>query len=236
MRKITEIVLHHPAVKQDLLDANRGPKLRNLIRGWHVNGNGWSDIGYHYVVNFDEKDQARVYDGRNDRIAGAHVLNHNSYTLGVMVGYAMGSMPDPRLVDALVELLYSLCKTYAIQPSNKTIKGHRDYPGHKSNNCPGNGLYQMLPSIIKRVQEKMQAKVKPAPVPPKANAPLPPGTNEWSEQTLTDIDVVTVGGTHLNGVLIGNTGFVAIKDLEKLGIYHKYQASPKQITLSTKKD
>lgn len=236
MRKITEIVLHHPAVKQDFIDANRGPKLRNVIRQWHLE-KGWSDIGYHYVLNQDESGTPKVYNGRNDRIAGAHVLNHNSYTLGVMVGYGMGTVPNPKMIDALVELLYTLCKTYGIKPSNQTIKGHRDYPGHRSNNCPGDNLYAMIPSVIQRVQAKFVAKSLPVPVPPKANAPLPKGTNEWSEQTLTDIDVVLPNGAKLNGVLIGNDGFVAIKDLKVLGVYHHYQGGAKpRITLSNKKE
>ena len=41
MRKINKIIIHCSAT----------PELKDFdvkdIRGWHVEGNGWSDIGYH---------------------------------------------------------------------------------------------------------------------------------------------------------------------------------------------
>ncbi len=47
MRYINKIIIHCSAT----------PEGRNFtvdeIRDWHVNGNGWSDIGYHYVIYLD---------------------------------------------------------------------------------------------------------------------------------------------------------------------------------------
>ena len=47
MRAINEAILHYSATPEgkpfDVKD----------IRVWHVNGNGWSDVGYHFVIKLD---------------------------------------------------------------------------------------------------------------------------------------------------------------------------------------
>ena len=57
MRKIDKIIIHCSAT----------PGLKNFdvkdIRDWHVNGNGWSDVGYHYVIKLD----GEVQLGRPDK-------------------------------------------------------------------------------------------------------------------------------------------------------------------------
>ena len=47
MRIINEIIVHCSDTPE-----GRNDKAED-IRRWHVNGNGWSDIGYHYVVDLD---------------------------------------------------------------------------------------------------------------------------------------------------------------------------------------
>ena len=44
------------------------------IRRWHVDGNGWSDIGYHYVILID----GTVEAGRPLWRKGAHTKGHNN--------------------------------------------------------------------------------------------------------------------------------------------------------------
>lgn len=43
------------------------------IRRWHVEERGWSDIGYHWVIERDGSLKA----GRPENIQGAHTLGHN---------------------------------------------------------------------------------------------------------------------------------------------------------------
>ena len=40
---------------------------------------GWSDIGYHYLVYLD----GTVHEGRDVDIAGAHASGHNTHSIGV---------------------------------------------------------------------------------------------------------------------------------------------------------
>jgi len=49
------------------------------IRDWHVNDNGWDDIGYHYVITR----AGEVEVGRPLEMAGAHVRGHNDDSIGV---------------------------------------------------------------------------------------------------------------------------------------------------------
>ena len=47
MRKIDKIILH----------CSGTPELKDFdvedIRDWHVNGNNWSDVGYHFIIKLD---------------------------------------------------------------------------------------------------------------------------------------------------------------------------------------
>lgn len=71
-RTIREIIIHCSAT----------PEGRNYtvedIRRWHRQ-QGWSDIGYHYVIYRD----GTIHEGRNVDIAGAHCVNHNAHSIGI---------------------------------------------------------------------------------------------------------------------------------------------------------
>jgi N-acetyl-anhydromuramyl-L-alanine amidase AmpD len=93
------------------------------IREWHL-GNGWSDIGYHYVIRRD----GTVENGRQQSIAGAHVAGFNSVSVGVcLVGGAnkQGRGEDnftlPQM-QSLKKLLLDLKEDYP----RAMILGHRD--------------------------------------------------------------------------------------------------------------
>lgn len=98
---------------------------------------GWSDIGYHYVVTLDGK----VHIGRDVDIAGAHVSGYNSRSVGI--AYVGGLENDPRKKysdlkakdtrtpaqkAALLSLLMDLRRLYP----NAKIQGHRDFSPDKN--------------------------------------------------------------------------------------------------------
>jgi N-acetylmuramoyl-L-alanine amidase len=49
------------------------------IQDWHINGNGWCDIGYSFLVGGD----GNVYEGRGWDEIGAHTGGFNSQGYGV---------------------------------------------------------------------------------------------------------------------------------------------------------
>ena len=73
MRAIDKIIVHCSATKEGKHFS------ASDIRRWHVEGNGWKDIGYHYVVLLD----GRIELGRPLQEAGAHVKGHNANSIGV---------------------------------------------------------------------------------------------------------------------------------------------------------
>lgn len=81
MRKLDSIIVHCSFTRPD---QDVGVK---EIRGWHVNDNKWSDIGYHYVIKRD----GSVEIGRDIRKAGAHARGHNSRSIGICLVGGMAS-------------------------------------------------------------------------------------------------------------------------------------------------
>lgn len=126
VRPISEIIVHCTATPE-------GREVSvDTIRSWHK-ANGWSDIGYHYVVHLD----GTVEAGRPEAEIGAHVAGHNTGTLGVVyvggVDAAMGPKDTrtPAQKNALMALCQALCTKY--QKIAK-ISGHNQYTNTKA--CP----------------------------------------------------------------------------------------------------
>lgn len=118
-RQIKEIIVHCTATRAGVNCTVED------IRRWHRQ-QGWSDIGYHYVVYRD----GSVHEGRNVNIAGAHCLGHNTYSIGVAYvgGVARdGKTPaDTRTVaqaEGLEKLMVELRRMYP----QAQIYGHRDF-------------------------------------------------------------------------------------------------------------
>jgi len=128
-RRITDIVIHCTAskVSNDLTVED--------IRRMHKK-QGWSDIGYHYVVTLDGK----VHNGRDVDIIGAHVSGFNSYSIGIVYVGGLDEHGKPKDTRndlqkaALLSLLVDLRKHY---PKAK-ISGHRDF----SPDLNGNGVVE----------------------------------------------------------------------------------------------
>ncbi|AKO96839.1 Negative regulator of beta-lactamase expression [Marinovum algicola DG 898] len=79
MRKITEIIVHASATRPAWLA--RRPITDKLaeIRRWHTLDRGWSDIGYHLLIDRD----GTVAAGRPLERTGAHVRGRNTGTIGL---------------------------------------------------------------------------------------------------------------------------------------------------------
>jgi N-acetylmuramoyl-L-alanine amidase len=98
------------------------------IRKWHVEGNGWADIGYHFVI----RRSGKVEIGRRVDEIGTHVQGHNTDSVGICLVGGLNNAtfkPEnnftPQQWDALKKLLAGLLKKY---PRAKVL-GHRDFPG-----------------------------------------------------------------------------------------------------------
>ncbi|WP_151480615.1 N-acetylmuramoyl-L-alanine amidase [Streptomyces albicerus] len=105
------------------------------IQAQHMDGNGWSDIGYSFVVCT----HGSVYEGRGLRrrnsANGTTTLNEQDYAVLLMVGSSgLTKPPDAQLHGARDAIEY--CRTEG--PAGSWIGGHRD--GHATT-CPGDVIY-----------------------------------------------------------------------------------------------
>lgn len=120
MRNIKKIVIHCTD-SDDSLDIGARD-----IRRWHVNDNGWSDIGYHYVV----RRSGKIERGRPHDRAGAHARGHNHDSLGIC--WVGRKNPSPMQWSAIVKLGRAMRNQYQIEIDN--VFGHTELDPSKT--CP----------------------------------------------------------------------------------------------------
>ena len=73
MRQINKIIVHCSATRE-------GQDVSvDTIRKWHVEGRGWSDIGYHFYIDINGK----IHKGRDIARMGAHCKGQNRNSIGV---------------------------------------------------------------------------------------------------------------------------------------------------------
>lgn len=111
------------------------------IRDWHVSGNGWSDIGYHIIIQPDSK----LEWGRDLETIGAHVAGQNEDSIGIcLVGGAKrvtidgvsqlinaNTVTEEQLETAAITIRH-LKKMYP--DIGDEIHGHYEYSDDKT--CP----------------------------------------------------------------------------------------------------
>ncbi len=137
------ISIHHTA-----LPASDGgdPEARmRQMQAYHIDTNGWCDIGYHFVVS----QSGNIYQGRSDeRRPGAHVGNQNSGNVGIsLIGDYSGTEPGATQLSSTVEIVRWVAETYEIPLTRDVVKGHREWPG-QSTGCPGDRLLAQIDNIL----------------------------------------------------------------------------------------
>lgn len=120
MRKIDKLIVHCSATAEgrDYTVAQ--------IREWHVKGNGWRDIGYHYVIYRD----GSVHTGRPVEQIGAHTTGQNANSIGICYigGYAAdGETPKDTRTDAQRIALRRLVKELKEKYPGATVHGHNEF-------------------------------------------------------------------------------------------------------------
>lgn len=165
-RSFTEtenLIVHHSATSNSLSDYHN--VVRNIYL-YHTQVNGWSDIGYNYLIApdgtiFKGRDPG---DGAQDRVLGAHFCGRNSGTMGVCV------LGDYRFVEprenSLLSLEHLLAwkahkdsldvlaeKNHPLNPSLPVIAGHRQ---GCATECPGEELFEKLGLLRQNVQAALE--------------------------------------------------------------------------------
>jgi len=136
--KKTHIVIHHSASADHPTHVNF-----QAIRDYHVNVNGWRDVGYNFVVD-RISGRVEVFVGRTLTEDGAHTIEMSLNKVGVgicLIGdFDQGTPPNDSL-EFLARLCRSLMDQFVIPPEN--VIGHWEaqamggVPSAKRKTCPG---------------------------------------------------------------------------------------------------
>lgn len=125
MRKINKIIIHCSATPE-------GCDVKTeTIRNWHINGNHWKDIGYHYIIELD----GSIHKGRDENVIGAHCSGQNANSIGICYvgGLAKdGSSKDTR-TESQKQALIKLLKELKAKYPKATIHGHNEFA---AKDCP----------------------------------------------------------------------------------------------------
>lgn len=99
--------------------------------------NGWSDIGYSFLIGGD----GRVYEGRGWGVVGAHTRGYNSNGVAFsFLGDFSLNAPNAKMLDAANKLIQCGIAKGMISRSY-SLHGHRDA---NCTACPGNALYDIV--------------------------------------------------------------------------------------------
>lgn len=131
LRRVDEIIVHYTATPEGEEFSNEQIRASHLQRGF-------SDIGYHYVVGL----KGEVRKGRDESIAGAHCLGHNTRSIGVCY---VGGCPSRSVkgwrdigkdtrTEAQKRTLLKLLKELKRKYPDATVHGHREFANKP---CPG---------------------------------------------------------------------------------------------------
>lgn len=134
MRHLDEIILHTTATTVGWMKQAPAVEKVKEIRRWHVEGRGWSDIGYHYLSDRD----GAIAQGRPLERIGAHVQGHNEGTIGIALVGGYGGKASDNFLDnytteqdeAVRKLIAKLKRAY---PSITKVSGHNQYANKE---CP----------------------------------------------------------------------------------------------------
>ncbi|NOT62491.1 MAG: hypothetical protein HOP19_19980 [Acidobacteria bacterium] len=159
---VTHLIVHHSATGNTATN-NDWPAVVRSIWNFHMFTNGWSDIGYNYLVD----PNGVIYEGRSggDNVLGAHFSGVNGGTMGVcMIGTYTDATPNEKALNSLRRILAWKADQRGIDVAGKSrhaasgldlnnLSGHRDGPG--ATECPGNALYPLLATLRTGVKELM---------------------------------------------------------------------------------
>jgi hypothetical protein len=158
------VIVHHTAGRNDYSRSEAAAIVKG-IQLYHVQGNGWNDIGYNFLVDRF----GTIYEGRfggiDRNVVGAHALGFNTGSVGIaLIGTYETTQPSKAAQDALARLIAWRLDVAHVDPTSfltyisggseryasgipvllNAVSGHRD-TGYTE--CPGDALYAKLGTL-----------------------------------------------------------------------------------------
>jgi hypothetical protein len=145
--------IHH-TVNSNTYSSSQVPALIRGMYAYHVQGRGWNDLGYNFVIDRFGRTWEGRYGGVDRAVVGAQARGSNSWTFGAAALGDYTSTAVPGAVTAAYQRLVAWkAQVHQFDPARpanvggrieRGVSGHRDL---SSTSCPGNVLYGRIPSI-----------------------------------------------------------------------------------------
>ncbi|GAA4610368.1 hypothetical protein BJY16_007809 [Actinoplanes octamycinicus] len=168
--EVRALWLHHTATTNDYSCAESAAIVRG-IQSYHVKSNGWSDIGYNYLLD----KCGTLFEGRRggveNPVVGAHTQGFNTNYAAISVIGNYETAPSTEPVETVVaQVAAARLGKYGYNPTSSAtftagstndklkagakvtlprLSGHRDLDATA---CPGANLYARLPAIRAKSQ------------------------------------------------------------------------------------
>ncbi|MBG0562148.1 N-acetylmuramoyl-L-alanine amidase [Actinoplanes aureus] len=164
-KEVKLLWVHHTATTNSY-ECTESPAIVRGIQAYHVKSNGWSDVGYNYLMD----KCGRLYEGRRggveNAVVGAHTQGFNTnYAAVSVIGNYESAKSNPAIELTIAQLAAARLGKYNYNPTSKVtvvagstngkykagtrvtlprVSGHRDADATA---CPGANLYSRLAAI-----------------------------------------------------------------------------------------
>ncbi|XP_049962046.1 uncharacterized protein LOC126482114 [Schistocerca serialis cubense] len=130
------VIINHTASLSSETPALNMILLRR-IQLMHMEGQGWFDIAYNFLVGMD----GVVYEGRGWGIVGSHTKNYNAASVGVaFIGHFMQELPSPEAVASLWRLLEQGVRLGHLSPDYRIL----GYCQCRPSESPGRAFFSLI--------------------------------------------------------------------------------------------
>ena len=104
------------------------------IRRMHVDGRGWTDVGYHWLLRYpSDGAPVELHAGRPEGIKGAHVRGRNAGSIGIAMIWRADNEPPPAvLLEEVAQVAASVCRRHGLP--HEAVRGHGEATATA---CPG---------------------------------------------------------------------------------------------------
>ena len=239
-------IVHH-TVNSNNYQPGDSAGLVRAIYAYHVNGNGWCDIGYNFLVDRYGAIFEGRYGGVDRAVIGAHAGGFNTYTFGVSgIGDFTSAQPTAQMLAAYTAVLGWKLSLNGVDPQSttvlisgggpytqwpegtpvtvRTISGHRDVD---ATGCPGDAFYPRLNGVASLVRSYIATTSPPTTVLNAGNVKRSPdGRYMMAMQADGNLVVYGPGGA----TWATNTGvpyaFTAVQGDGNMVMYDRTDGSP----------
>ncbi|KAF3428665.1 hypothetical protein E2986_14106 [Frieseomelitta varia] len=134
------VIVHHGGSPQYCHNKNTCSQIVKSYQNYHMNNNGWADIGYNFIIGED----GNVYEGRGWKYVGAHAPGYNANSIGIcIIGDFTNRLPNEAALKALNALISYGVSKGSISHSYHVLP-HRQVT---STACPGTKLYEYVKKL-----------------------------------------------------------------------------------------